>query len=931
MPEPTDQSPPSGGPSLRPDPATVRAFWDVLVAPGDTHEVRIPKCRRGPARLFKTTAGYFIDREAAVRSVRPIGGLDAPAVYVTLNPVKPELRARANNRLVTGIAATTTDDQVTRRKHFLVDLDPTRASEIAATDAERDGALKVRDAVAQYLADRDWPDPVVVGMTGNGGELIYRIALPNDEASATLVERCLASLAALFDGPSVTVDQSVYNAARVTKLLGTVSAKGDDVPELGRVWQLTHGVIRPDAAIVTRELLDDLAGAAPQERAQSKGAGQSRVRFDPASDHGTRTWTVAEVLTRAGIGWRERTRNYGTIYELDRCLTSSEHDDGAALVEMASGALDYKCHHNSCRGKGWPEARAGLGLEDRRAEARAGQGGDVVPEPWRLPVPFDAYAVPAFPEASLPAWLADYAGALAVATQTPVDLAGLLGLSVLATAAARRAVVVVRAGWTEPLNLYVLAILPPGTRKTAVFDAVTAPVLDFEGALVALLAPKIAETQQALRFAEGRLKAAETAAVKAIADDAAFLESEARARREELESIAVPVPPQLIADDVTSEALARLLYDHRERMAVFSAEGDLFEIMAGRYSDGSGNFAVYLKGHAGDMLKVNRVGRPPDYVRHPALTLAITAQPAVLEGLARKDGFRGKGLLARPVYAVPASLVGRRDSKAPPASEPVEARYRDIVGALLAKYEPIDALLAEPTTVPEPTRLRFSGAAQARLVAFMEALEPRLGPGGDLSHVPDWAGKLAGLVARVAGLLHLADRWDAPEPELEHISAATVGRAITFGDYALGHALAAFGAMGADPATGGARRLWRWIAERGDPAVRRADAYQALRGQFPKSADLDAPFALLVEYGYLRPQVVAVDRHAEGRRGPQGRPPSASYDVNPLATTQAAGNPGNAGKGPGAGAADDFQHFQDFQQPGGSGDGASSGRRRVAV
>src|SRR4051794_11954331 len=248
----------SGGPSLRPDLATIRAFWDALVKPGDTHEVRIPKCRRGPARLFKTTAGYFTEREAAVRAVRPIGGLDAPAVYLTLNPVQPELRARANNRLVTGIAATTSDDQVLGRKHFLIDLDPTRASEIAATDLERADALQVRDAVAQYLADRGWPDPIVVGMTGNGGSLLYRIDLPNDDESDTLVERCLAALAVLFDGPSVTVDQTVHNAARVTKLLGTVSAKGDDVPELGRVWQLTTGIIRPDTGTVARELLEDL-------------------------------------------------------------------------------------------------------------------------------------------------------------------------------------------------------------------------------------------------------------------------------------------------------------------------------------------------------------------------------------------------------------------------------------------------------------------------------------------------------------------------------------------------------------------------------------------------------------------------------------------------------------------------------------------------
>lgn len=934
MPNGAEQSPPSGGPSLCPDLDMVRAFWDALVKPGDTHEVRIPKCRRGPARLWKTTAGYFTDGEAVVRAVRPVGGLDAPAVYVTLNPVKPELRARANNRLVTGIAATTTDDQVTQRRHLLIDLDPTRASEIAATDDERADALWVRDAVAQFLADRGWPDPVVAGMTGNGGGLLFRIDLPNDEASGTLVERSLAALATLFDGPAVTVDQTVHNAARVTKLLGTVSAKGDDVPELGRIWQLTTGAIRPDAGTVTREQLEELANAASAE-SDSPGSDQrSRVRFESASDHGTRSWTVADVLARNGIGWHETSRRYGTVYVLDRCLTSADHDDGAAIIEMTSGALDYRCHHNSCRRKGWSDVRSALGLPDQSSvpgNAGADPSAEAVPEPWRLPIPFDAYAVPSFPVGILPDWLAAYVAALAVATQTPPDLAGLLAIAVLATAAARRVLVRIRTDWVEPLNVYALSILPPGTRKSAVFDAMTAPILDYERDVATELAPKVAESQQAQRLAEGRLKAAEAAAVKAQPDERAFLEAEARDRREELESIVVPVPPQLIADDVTSEALTRLLFDHRERMAVFSAEGDLFEIMAGRYSDGTGNFAMYLKGHAGDMLKVNRVGRPPDYVRHPALTLAITAQPVVLEGLARKDGFRGEGLLARYIYSVPENLVGRRDAKAPPVPEPVRDRYHAVMSSLLAKHDPPDAIETEPTTVPDPVWLSFDALAEARLVAFMADLEPRLGPTGDLAHVTDWGGKLTGLVARAAGLLHLADRWDTPDPARERVSQETVARAIAFGRYALDHALAAFGAMGADPATGGARRLWRWIIDQGEMTVRRAAAYQALRGQFPKSADLDAPFVLLVEYGYLRPRLVTVDRQAEGRRGPQGRPPSAEYDVNPLALVQGARNAENAENaenGEPAAESDDFQHFQDFQQ---QPPPASEGRRRVAV
>ena len=53
-------------------------------------------------------------------------------------------------------------------------------------------------------------------------------------------------------------------------------------------------------------------------------------------------------------------------------------------------------------------------------------------------------------------------------------------------------------------------------------------------------------------------------------------------------------------------------------MAVMSAEGgDVFDQMGGRYQR-MPNFGVYLKGHAGDTLRVDRVHRPAEYVEQPA-------------------------------------------------------------------------------------------------------------------------------------------------------------------------------------------------------------------------------------------------------------------------------------------------------------------------
>jgi hypothetical protein len=83
------------------------------------------------------------------------------------------------------------------------------------------------------------------------------------------------------------------------------------------------------------------------------------------------------VLREAGIGFREKPYAGGVALRLDRCLTSTEHTDGAAIIESASGALAYRCHHASCSSKGWPDAKQALKLPsiptvDSRSSGRPG-------------------------------------------------------------------------------------------------------------------------------------------------------------------------------------------------------------------------------------------------------------------------------------------------------------------------------------------------------------------------------------------------------------------------------------------------------------------------------------------------------------------------------------------------------------------------------
>src|SRR5439155_10718776 len=152
-------------------------------------------------------------------------------------------------------------------------------------------------------------------------------------------------------------------------------------------------------------------------------------------------------------------------------------------------------------------------------------------------------------------------------------------------------------------------------------------------------------------------------------------EDEAVRLARELAENKIPTPPRLIADDITSERVVTCLHGNSGRIAILSAEGDIFDVMAGRYSDGAPNIGVFLKGHSGDPIRVDRVGRPPEFIPRPAITMGLTVQPEVLRGLMVKPGFRGRGLLGRFFYSLPTSFMGRRDVNAPPMSSATRSAY----------------------------------------------------------------------------------------------------------------------------------------------------------------------------------------------------------------------------------------------------------------
>ncbi len=333
------------------DADQVRKAIAVLVEAGNVFEIRALNATIGTQRWKGTVSGYFDNADAAVTSLATIS--TAKSIYITLNPVVPDLLARRYNRLdYADKSDTTSDHHIVARHWLLIDCDPERPAGISSTDTELKAAFNRTDEVEAFLAGRGWKPPVKAA-SGNGGHLLYRIDLPADDGE--LVHRILTGLKARFSDGTVKVDETVANPARITKLYGTLAAKGDNIPS--RPHRMSGLVVVPEPlGIVSREQLEALAA---ELSPPTVSAPKSPVIIPPRPS-GSKRFDLQDFFQRHGIAVKE-TRPDGdqTVYILTACPFDPDHGGHGevAIFERVDGKLGFKCHHNACAGKHWKDFR----------------------------------------------------------------------------------------------------------------------------------------------------------------------------------------------------------------------------------------------------------------------------------------------------------------------------------------------------------------------------------------------------------------------------------------------------------------------------------------------------------------------------------------------------------------------------------------------
>ena len=330
---------------------------------GDVFEVRVLDAVSADYRREHIESGYF-DYEhisAVPEALKRL--LSFRGVYVTVNPVNPDLLARAVNRLrPAGRNPTTADTDIVRRRWLLIDCDPRRASGVSSSNAEHESALAKAREIRDGLSSLGWADPVLTD-SGNGAQLMYRIDLPADDGE--LVRRVIGEIAKA-SSEQVAIDTSVHNPARIWRLPGTMNCKGDSIPE--RPHRMARILDEPqDIVSVSREQMHDIVSY-QSEDTQTDVPDDEWKHTMPAFD--LDSW-IAQYCPELGSPqpWKG-----GRKWIFPVCPFNEAHaNKSAVLIQEPSGAVAFKCHHNGCSGNDWRALRElrEPGCYDRREEANS--------------------------------------------------------------------------------------------------------------------------------------------------------------------------------------------------------------------------------------------------------------------------------------------------------------------------------------------------------------------------------------------------------------------------------------------------------------------------------------------------------------------------------------------------------------------------------
>lgn len=306
-----------------------------------------------------------------------------------------------------------------------------------------------------------------------------------------------------------------------------------------------------------------------------------------------------------------------------------------------------------------------------------------------------------------------------------------------------------------------------------------------------------------------------------------------------------PLAPVLLASEPTLEGLHKLLAVGHPSVGVFSAEGGQFVGGHAMSEDAK------LRSAAGfsclwDGTVIQRVRSADGTIVLPGrrVCLHLMAQPEVCAAFLADRVLTDQGLLSRVLVTAPATTMGLRLWREPPA----QARTTLIAynTRLLSILEAPLPLAPDERVELAPRRLPLAPDARELWVRYADHVERSLADGGAYESIRGMANKLPEHAARLAAIMELVDHLEAPM-----LTADRMARGIALADHYADEALRLHAIGATDPTLLLAQRALRWCQAQPGGLVALTELYRTGPRKIRDAKIARQVVSILVEHGWL--------------------------------------------------------------------------------
>lgn len=327
------------------NPEEIRKWHSIFKPNGELFEIRILG--------DKTYSGYFYDIEKALELL-PRFDNGVNQFYFTVNEINPACDSRAQfNTFMLVKGSATSDNDIVKRTWLAVDIDCEKPSNVSSSKEEKEYAHQKAVAIYRLLKEYNFPEAIVCD-SSSGYHMYYFIDMSDEGESKKIIDNFYTALSNLFTDERVKIDRVISNKARIMRLYGSWGRKGRDSEE--RPHRMAKILRAPsERQLLTKETIVAFSSKFCMEEEKKQPI---RSRGDYRG--GNEDFDLRKFIADNGIRVAKELPfdNGGTKFVLEECPFSPEHKaPDSAIFLFSSGAISFKCLHNSCADHDWRELR----------------------------------------------------------------------------------------------------------------------------------------------------------------------------------------------------------------------------------------------------------------------------------------------------------------------------------------------------------------------------------------------------------------------------------------------------------------------------------------------------------------------------------------------------------------------------------------------